>query len=147
FLVRNDAWKHHVDSHIDIIQGYLANTDKCSIRIRVSGTRADLNIKSMTIDISRTEYEYPIPYDEAQTMLKQLCVQPLIRKTRYFVTVGRHTWEIDEFEGENAGLIIAELELEHPETDFDRPDWLGEEVSQDPRYFNICLVEHPYCDW
>jgi len=147
FLILNDDWKQHV-SHSDYYrQGYLSGSDKCSIRIRISNDKAFLNIKSATLGIQRTEFEYEIPLDEGMEMLQRFCSGAVIEKTRYFVPLQNHVWEIDVFDGANAGLVVAEIELDDVDEVFVRPDWLGEEVSDDPRYYNVCLVEHPYCDW
>ncbi len=147
FLVADESWKQHTTSSEKIVQGYLANTDKCSVRIRVTGDKANINIKSMTIDISRAEYEYPLPVQEANTILHSLCFKPLIEKTRHYVNENGLVWEVDVFEGDNKGLVIAELELESRDQQFDLPPWLGNEVSDDIRYFNISLVENPYKNW
>ena len=147
FLVRDDSWRDHVEKHTRIVQGYLANTERGSIRVRLSGDEASMNIKGMTLGVSRTEFDYSIPVTDAQTMLDTLCLRPLIDKTRYIVQHDGHTWEIDEFTGENMGLIVAEIELENVNENFSRPDWLGEEVSDDPRYYNVCLIKHPYSEW
>lgn len=147
FLVRDESWRSSSSHKTEIIQGYLANTDRGSIRVRISGDRANLNIKSMTLGVTRKEYDYPIPARDARAMLEDLCMRPLIEKTRYHVEYNGHTWEIDEFHGDNAGLIVAELEVAHKDEAFDPPPWLGEEVSDDPRYYNVCLVQHPYSSW
>lgn len=147
FLVRDDSWRDDVRNSVEIIQGYLANTERGSIRIRLSGNEANLNIKSMTLGVTRREYDYAIPADEARAMLDDLCMKPLIEKTRHYVDHNGHTWEIDEFYGDNAGLVVAELELEHQDEDFDPPKWLGAEVSDDPRYYNVCLIDNPYSRW
>jgi len=147
FLILNDDWKQHV-SHSDYYrQGYLSGGEKCSIRVRISNDKAFLNIKSATLGIQRTEFEYEIPLDEGMEMLQRFCSGAVIEKTRYFVPLQNHVWEIDVFDGANAGLVVAEIELDDVDEVFVRPDWLGEEVSDDPRYYNVCLVEHPYCDW
>lgn len=147
FLVVNDSWRDAAQHRQKIRQGYLANTGKCSIRVRMTESEADINIKSMTVDIVRSEYEYPIPLHEAQALLEELCIHPLITKTRHLVPHGGYFWEIDEFEDDNAELIVAEIELSRAGEQFPRPAWLGREVSNDPRYFNICLVERPYAGW
>lgn len=147
FLLSSDIWRETADPGIRYRQGYLANSTTCSVRVRVAGDKAHLNLKSMTLGVSRTEFDYPIPAEDAQVMLETLCVKPLIEKTRYLVRYGSHTWEIDEFEGENAGLVVAEIELASEDEAFQRPPWLGEEVSHDPRYYNVCLVKHPYKSW
>jgi adenylate cyclase len=147
FLVQDDSWRDLSTNSKRIIQGYLANTERGSIRIRVAGEDASLNIKSMTLGVTRSEYDYTIPADDARAMLETLCIQPLIEKTRYYVKHGGHTWEIDDFAGANAGLVVAELELQSHDEAFERPPWLGIEVSDDPRYYNVCLTEHPYSSW
>lgn len=147
FLVKNDSWHDKVHKRKHMVQGYLANTERGSIRIRLAGDEAHLNIKSMTLGVTRTEYDYPIPASDAHGILKELCMQPLIEKTRYYVTENQHTWEIDVFAGENAGLIVAEIELKDKDEAFDRPGWLGDEVSDDPRYYNVSLVEKPFSCW
>lgn len=147
FLVRNNHWRSQVRGERRLVQGYLANTDRGSIRIRLSGDKASINIKSMTLGVTRSEFDYPIPADEAELMLQTLCMKPLIEKTRFHVVHEGHTWEIDEFHGDNAGLVVAEIELQDKSEAFSRPDWLGEEVSDDPRYYNVCLVERPFRTW
>ena len=147
FLVNNENWRETVCRQTKIIQGYLANTDRGSIRVRVSGEDAYLNIKSMTLGIQRTEYEYPIPLDDAYFMLENLCQQPVIEKTRYYVEQGSHLWEIDVFAGDNSGLVVAEIELADAGEDFHKPDWVGDEVSDDPRYYNVRLVYEPFSQW
>ena len=147
FRVRDDTWRDQIEKSIHQVQGYLGSAESCSIRIRISDDKASLNIKSATLGITRSEYDYAIPVDEAREILDQLCVKPIIEKTRHIVRVGRHVWEIDEFAGDNSGLIVAEVELSSTDEAFEKPAWAGEEVSDDPRYYNVCLVEHPYKDW
>jgi adenylate cyclase len=147
FLVRNEGWRQQAQEGTRMRQGYLASGQGCSIRVRSGGGQAHLNIKSATLGVSRREYEYPIPLSDAQEIMDHLCEGPLIEKTRYPVEHEAHTWEVDVFEGDNAGLVVAEIELEHEDESFARPDWLGEEVSHDPRYYNVCLVKHPYKEW
>lgn len=147
FLVTDDSWRSHCHKAIRIVQGYLANTERGSIRVRISDDNAQLNIKSMTLGISRSEFEYPIPVEDANLMLEKLCMQPLVEKTRHLLNYAGHHWEIDEFCGANAGLIVAELELEDTHEAFDSPPWLGKEVSDDPRYYNVCLIQQPYSSW
>ena len=118
--------------------------------IAVSYTHLDVykrQIKSGTLGIQRSEYEYSIPLAEAEELLDTLCEKPLLEKTRHFVRHHGHRWEIDEFTGDNSGLVVAELELKHPDDAFVRPDWLGEEVSHDIRYYNSQLARHPYSTW
>ena len=147
FLIVSDAWKQQVSRRDSYRQGYLSGGEKCSIRVRINNDKAFLNIKSATLGIQRIEYEYEIPFDDGMEMLQQFCAGAVIEKTRYFVPVRDHVWEVDVFDGANAGLVVAEIELGAVDEEFVRPEWLGEEVSDDPRYYNVCLVEHPYCDW
>ena len=147
FLLRDDSWQDSADDGVLIRQGYLAGSEKSSIRVRIAGDKANINIKSATLDIARQEYEYSIPVVEANEMLDTLCEGPLIEKIRYHVQHDRHCWEIDVFSGDNQGLVVAEVELKSVNEKFESPDWLGEEVSGDARYYNVCLVRHPYKDW
>ncbi|HEB57524.1 MAG TPA: CYTH domain-containing protein [Gammaproteobacteria bacterium] len=147
FLLRNDDWRQHADAGTLFKQGYLSSSEKSSVRVRIEGDKANLNIKSATLGISRQEFEYPIPLKDAQILLETLCQKPLIEKVRYHVSYAGHVWEIDVFEGDNAGLVVAEIELADENEVFTRPDWLGEEVSEDSRYYNVSLVKHPFCDW
>lgn len=147
FLVADDSWRDSVKDSAYYRQGYLNHEIHCSIRVRVCGERAWLNIKSATIGAERQEFEYEIPVDDAHTMLSTLSRKPLIEKTRYLVEAGSHTWEIDVFEGDNAGLVVAEIELDNPDEAFEKPAWLGEEVTHDPRYYNTSLSTTPYKSW
>lgn len=152
FLVINDAWRAAADAGTHLRQGYLsrvtgADAVRSSVRVRTDGERAYLNIKSATLGIRRQEYEYPLPVTDAEAMLADLCVGAVVEKTRYHVPVGAHVWEIDVFSGANAGLVVAEIELDDEAEAFARPEWLGEEVSSDPRYYNVCLAERPFCSW
>ena len=152
FLLANDSWRAQADAGTPMRQGYLIAASsqqqlKASVRVRIAGEEANLNIKSATLGVTRQEYEYPIPVHEANEMLDTLAEGPLIEKTRYHVPHGGHTWEIDVFSGDNAGLVVAEVELASADESFQRPSWLGEEVSDDPRYYNVCLVQHPFKDW
>lgn len=151
FLLKNDSWREQAEEGVAFRQGYLVDIGpdkiRASVRVRVEGDKANINIKSATLDMTRTEYEYPIPLKDAEEMLDKLCIWPLIEKTRYKLDHGKHTWEIDVFEGDNEGLVVAELELKSAEEDYEKPDWLGEEVTEDARYYNVCLVNQPYKDW
>jgi adenylate cyclase len=147
FLVKDDSWREDAEPGVRYRQGYLSSAKSCSIRVRVAGERGYLNIKSATLGVTRTEHEYPIPLSDAEEMLVDLCEGPLIEKTRYRVPHKGHIWEVDVFGGDNEGLVVAEIELDHPDESFELPAWAGEEVSHDPRYYNVCLVEHPYKHW
>lgn len=146
-MVASDTWQKQASKGVRYVQGYFTTDDSCSIRVRIAGDSAELNIKNATLGISRTEYNYPIPLNDAEEMLQNLCIHPLIEKTRYLVPDKKCTWEVDVFSGENDGLVVAEIELDSMEQAFAKPDWVGKEVSDDPRYYNVCLVEHPYKDW
>ena len=147
FLLRDDSWRDSADDGVLIRQGYLAGSEKSSVRIRIAGDNANINIKSATLDITRQEYEYPIPLIEANEMLDTLSEGPLIEKIRYHVFHAKHCWEIDVFSGGNQGLVVAEVELGSVNESFESPSWLGEEVSDDARYYNVCLVKNPFEHW
>ncbi|HVJ30558.1 MAG TPA: CYTH domain-containing protein [Gammaproteobacteria bacterium] len=180
FLLKSDAWRLQVRQSQRMSQGYLASGGNVSVRVRIAGAEAWLNIKAggfvatamdggsagrkkapafaarrpslavanagSILRPSRHEYEYPLPLDEARELLA-LAEGPLIEKTRHLVEQGALTWEIDEFLGDNSGLVVAELELDSEDADFARPPWLGAEVTELRRYYNVCLVTHPYRAW
>jgi len=147
FLVVNDGWRKDVISETRLKQGYLANQERASVRVRIAGHQAHLNIKSATLGIRRSEFEYEIPLSDAEDMLEKVAIRPFIDKTRHRVKCGEHIWEVDLFHGENRGLIVAEIELSSEDESFKIPEWVGDEVSGDTRYFNVCLVKHPFCKW
>ncbi len=128
-------------------QGYLADNDKLSARVRLAGDRAWLTVKGRGSGITRPEFEYDIPVDDARYMLENLCSGALISKTRYCLQHAGMTWEVDVFEGENKGLIVAEVELESEQQRPELPPWLGEEVTRDVRYLNVNLAQKPYSEW
>ncbi|UPG84217.1 CYTH domain-containing protein [Luteibacter aegosomatis] len=153
FLLSGDGWRGLVERSETIAQGYLVDAGaiaaghaKSSVRVRRSGELAWLNIKSATLGIERQEYEYPIPLDDAERMLADLC-DGLLEKHRHHVMFEGAHFEIDEFLGANAGLVVAELELPSAGADYPRPDWLGREVSHQVRYFNVNLIARPYTQW
>ena len=147
FLLASDDWRSEVQESTRLIQGYLARGSQTAVRVRIKGDTAQLNIKHTVDGINRLEFEYPLPLQDAQEILERVALRPLIDKTRHHVRRGRHLWEIDEFHGDNAGLIVAEIELNDPDEPFDRPRWLGKEVSEDVRYYNSRLSERPYSQW
>lgn len=147
FLLANDGWRSEIKRSVHYKQGYLSGSPLSSVRVRISDSHAWLNIKSTTIGTHRQEFEYEIPLADANTILDDLCHKPLIEKTRHFVYRGAHVWEIDEFMGDNAGLIVAEIELSQIGESFEKPDWLGMEVTEDLRYYNNNLTKHPFKDW
>ncbi len=147
FLLANASWREHIQRSVIYRQGYLSAQATSSIRVRISDEHAWLNLKSATIGTHRLEYEYEIPLTDAHEILDKLCKKPLIEKTRHFVIDDGNTWEIDEFDGENKGLIVAEIELSTIGQQFAKPDWLGVEVTDDLRYYNNNLAIHPYALW
>jgi adenylate cyclase len=147
FQLIDDSWRRQIRSSTLLRQGYLANTQRASVRVRLAGEAGWLSVKAMTPGIARAEYEVAIGGDDANEMLDQLCEGALIEKYRHIVRHERHDWEIDEFLGQNAGLIIAELELDSEHEAFARPSWLGEEVTRDERYYNFRLSQHPWLHW
>jgi len=145
FLVINDDYKKGINgTHYK--QGYLDTNPQCTIRVRTTGNQGYLTIKGISIGAARTEYEYPIPYEDAQGLFS-LCEKPLIEKYRYLVPYAGNTWEVDEFCGENKGLVIAEIELEYEDQPFELPPWVGAEVTSDPRYYNSNLIRFPFKSW
>ena len=145
FLVKSEAWREG-PAGVAICQGYLSREPERTVRVRLAGDKGFLTIKGMSRGISRLEFEYAIPPEEARQLLA-LCLPPLLEKVRYERWHGGYCWEIDEFEGENAGLIVAEIELPEADTAFELPDWAGKEVSDDPRYYNARLAEEPWSKW
>lgn len=146
FLVRDDSWRHGATGK-GIRQGFICVRPDRLVRIRTFGDRAYVTIKGGKSSISRLEYEYEIPIPDAVEMLDRLCERPLIEKTRYDLAVHGRTWSVDEFEGDNAGLVLAEVELEQERQDVQLPPWAGEEVTADPRYFSVNLINNPYGRW
>lgn len=153
FLLADGSWRGHVEKSVRMAQGYLSDAaavdsgaQKSSVRVRIAGDAAFLNIKSRQIGPARQEFEYPIPLEDAQALLA-LCVGGLIDKTRHHVHHAGFLWEIDEFAGENIGLIVAEIELPAADAVFDKPGWLGREVTDEPRHYNLALATRPYSHW
>lgn len=134
---------------IEIKQGYLPLSEKSKtvVRVRTKGEEAFLTVKGENKGACRREYEYTIPVSEALELLEDLCHKPLIEKTRYEIPAANHLWEVDIFHGDNRGLVVAEIELADENEYFEYPDWLGEEVTADPRYYNSNLLQNPYKDW
>ena len=147
FRLASEAWRVEVSQKTLLRQGYLANTTRASVRVRLAGESAWLSVKAMTRALARAEYEVAIPVPDASDMLDRLCEGPLIEKWRHIVIYQGSEWEIDEFLGENAGLTIAELELATEDAVFARPPWLGVEVTHDERYYNFRLAQRPYRHW
>lgn len=147
FLVGSEAWREKADAGTTMRQGYLCADEDRAVRVRLMGHSAKLTIKGPSEGISRSEYEYDIPAGDAREMLEALCIGTPIAKTRYRVEHGGHVWEVDVFEGDNAGLVLAEVELTSANESVDVPGWAGEEVSEDERYFNAYLTRHPFSSW
>ncbi|MBS0589858.1 MAG: CYTH domain-containing protein [Proteobacteria bacterium] len=154
YLVANATWRAQATRSQRMVQGYLIDADlvrsqtgtRCSLRVRIAGDEAFLNIKSATLGVERLEYEYPIPVDDAEHMLHDFC-NGAIEKVRHYVPHAGLIFEVDEFFGSNAGLIVAEVELRSVDQAIVKPDWLGLEVTQHPRYYNLNLLPHPYSQW
>ena len=146
FLLAGDAWRSQVLRSAPMEQGYLGG-ERASVRLRIVGAAAFLNIKSRQGGASRQEFEYPVPLEDARQMLDGLALPGRISKRRHHVRHAGWLWEIDEFDGDNAGLVVAEIELRSEDEAFERPAWLGVEVTCDPRYYNAALAEQPYCRW
>lgn len=144
FLVSGDDWREGQNTRY--VQGYLSREPGRTVRVRRAGEKAYLTIKSEVVGISRREFEYSIPLEDAEAMFK-LCVGPLIEKTRTVVMFAGKKWEVDEFHGDNEGLLVAEIELQSEDEEFVRPPWVGREVSADRRYFNSSLTQHPFKEW
>jgi adenylate cyclase len=147
FRVSDQRWRDQVSDSTLLRQGYLANTARASVRVRLAGDEAWLSVKAMTPGRARAEYEVAIAVTDAGEMLDRLCETALIDKWRHIVMHDGDRWEIDEFLGANAGLVIAELELESEQQPFMRPAWLGAEVTHEERYYNFRLAEHPFNQW
>jgi len=145
FLVQSDGWRS-LGSGVSYRQGYILSSRGKTVRVRRAGDRGYLTIKGATQGISRREFEYEIPLSDAEELL-EMCDRPLIEKTRYKIPHDDLIWEVDEFWGDNAGLIIAEVQLTDPDQPLQLPDWVGREVSYDPRYFNAALARQPYQSW
>ena len=146
FLVRGDVWKA-LAAPVLLRQGYLSSTPERVVRVRIEGASAMLTIKGRTTGATRGEWEYALPLEDATVFLDSLCEKPIIEKYRYRIDYRGFIWEVDEFLGDNAGLVVAEIELESEDQPFERPEWIGDEVTNDPRYYNASLIRHPYRLW
>jgi adenylate cyclase len=145
FLLAGDAWRS-LGEPLLLRQGYLSSDRDRVVRVRVEGDQAYLTIKGKSVGATRGEWEYPIPLVDANELLA-LCEQPLIEKFRRRIEFAGNVWEVDEFLGANQGLVVAEIELASEDQAFERPDWIGAEVTHDPRYFNSALARHPFSAW
>jgi len=146
FLVKGDVWRSLAEG-TKYRQGYLNSTKERVVRVRTINDKGYLTIKGITVGATRSEFEYEIPLEDTDFMLDNLCEQFLIEKNRYKIKMGDLVWEVDEFFGKNDGLIVAEVELTSEDQKFEKPDWIGEEVTADPRYFNSNLVKDPFIEW
>ncbi|TWT20060.1 CYTH domain-containing protein [Luteimonas marina] len=153
FLVTGDGWRAAAHAVLPMAQGYINDLgamdrgeQKASVRVRIQGDAAFLNLKSRELGHTRQEFDYPIPVDDARALLA-LCMGGVIDKRRHLVRHAGHLWEVDEFGGDNTGLVVAEIELAHADEAFERPGWLGREVTDQARYYNLALASRPYVGW
>ena len=146
FLVKGDGWRA-LAKPVKYRQGYLSTVKERTVRVRTIDDKGYLTIKGITTGVTRAEYEYEIPAADADRMLTDLCEKPLIEKSRSTIALGGLNWEVDEFFGENQGLIVAEVELQSADQAVAKPAWVGQEVSGDPRYFNSNLIKKPFTRW
>ncbi len=146
FLVKGTAWKALAPGTV-YRQGYLSTVKERTVRVRTVGEKGFLTIKGVTTGVTRAEFEYEVPAADANAMLDGLCEKPLVEKTRYKIPLDGYTWEVDEFHGDNDGLVVAEVELKSADEKPPKPEWVAEEVSSDPRYFNSNLVKKPFKTW
>jgi adenylate cyclase len=146
FLVAGDAWRA-LGTPVLLRQGYLSSDPDRTVRVRVEDGAGTMTIKGRSVGATRGEWEYPIPLADANELLDRLCQQPIIEKYRSRIAFGGNVWEVDEFLGANAGLVVAEIELASEEQAFDKPDWIAEDVTHDKRYFNSSLIRHPFSGW
>ncbi len=145
YLVKSNEWKSLAQGVV-YRQGYIATVGKQTVRVRIAGNQGYLTIKGENIGVTRSEFEYPIPVKDAAEMLDTLCDRPLIEKTRYKIPIGDLIWEVDEFTGENEGLVIAEVELQSENQVIELPQWIDRQVTE-PKYYNSSLAKYPYSQW
>ena len=146
FLLTGEAWRT-LGQPVLLRQGYLSSDPERTVRVRIEGEQGTLTIKGLSVGATRGEWEYPIAVEDAAELLDRLCQQPIIEKYRRRIDFAGNVWEVDEFLGANAGLVVAEIELASEQQAFDKPDWIGEEVTYDRRYFNSSLIRHPFSGW
>ncbi|MBE9129687.1 CYTH domain-containing protein [Coleofasciculus sp. LEGE 07081] len=147
FLVKGEQWRDFATEGKVYRQGYIPTENNTTVRVRLVGEQGYLTLKGPRIGVSRSEYEYSIPAQDAREMLDNFCQRPLIEKTRYKIALRGLLWEVDEFVGENEGLILAEVELTDENQAIELPDWIGQDVSDESRYYNANLVQYPYNKW
>lgn len=146
FLLAGEGWRA-LGQPVLLRQGYLSSDPARVVRVRVEGDQAYLTIKGKSVGATRGEWEYPVPLADANELLERLCQQPIVEKFRRKIEFAGNVWEVDEFLGVNQGLVIAEIELASEDQPFDQPEWIGEDVTNDPRYYNSSLVRNPYSTW
>jgi adenylate cyclase len=146
FLLAGDGWRA-LGQPVLLRQGYLSSDPGRVVRVRVEGDQACMTIKGRSVGATRGEWEYPIPLADANELLERLCQQPLVEKFRSKIEFAGNLWEVDEFLGVNQGLVLAEIELASEDQPFEKPEWIGADVTHDQRYFNSNLVRHPYSSW
>ena len=146
FLPAGDGWRA-LGEPVLLRQGYLSSNPERTVRVRVEGGQGTMTIKGKSVGATRGEWEYPIPLADANELLNRLCEQPIIEKYRRRIPFAGKVWEVDEFLGANHGLVVAEVELDAEGQQFDKPEWIGAEVTDDPRYFNSSLIRNPYSTW
>ncbi len=146
FLLAGDGWRA-LGAPVLLRQGYLSSDPARVVRVRVEGDRAYMTIKGKSVGATRGEWEYPIPLADANELLERLCEQPIVEKYRRRIDFAGNTWEVDEFLGANQGLVLAEIELGDENQQFDKPEWIGADVTDDRRYYNSNLVRHPFSHW
>lgn len=146
YLLTGERWRTLAEPVL-LRQGYLSSDPDRTVRVRIEGGDGTMTIKGRSVGATRSEWEYPIPLKDAGELLDHLCQQPLIEKYRRRITFGGNVWEVDEFLGANAGLVVAEIELASEDQVFEKPDWIGDEVTHDRRYFNSSLIRQPYSSW
>ncbi len=146
FLMNGDGWRNLAEG-VYYRQGYLNTSGGRTVRVRTIGDKAFLTIKGSTSNATRLEYEYEIPFKDGSEMLEKLCISSIVEKMRHTIPFAGFLWEVDEFLGENTGLVFAEIELEHADQTFTTPPWIGEEVTDNPRYYNSNIARVPYSQW
>ena len=146
FLVKNNDYRELANPEL-YVQGYISNSPERTVRVRIQGVKAKLTIKGKNIGITRDEFEYDIPVSDARELLDNFCLEHIIEKFRYKINYDNHIWEIDEFIGDNEGLVIAEIEVKKVGEDVKIPEWIGAEVSGDPRYYNSNISQNPFKKW
>ena len=147
YLVKKEAWSKADKGEGSVCkQSYLSLDPDKTIRVRVIDSKAYITIKGKTKNLTRSEFEYEIPKDEGEALIKEFG-EGVIHKVRYHIPMGKYTWEVDEFLGDNEGLLVAEIELSSETETFDKPNWIGEEISLDTRYYNVCLMQNPFKNW